>query len=49
MLEFGAKKGLFIETAPIEKMGHLEMPEIHLAHWTELGVFKHPKGNGNGG
>lgn len=29
------------------KDGDFEMLQIHLAHWTELEVFKHPMGNGS--
>lgn len=39
MSEFGARKGLLIEKAPAEKMEDIEMPQIHLAPWIELGVF----------
>lgn len=42
--EFGVRKGVLVEKVPTEKMGHLVMLWIHLAHWTRLRVFR---GRGN--
>lgn len=39
MSELGAKKHLLIEKGPAKKMRDLELPQIHLAPWTELGVL----------
>lgn len=44
--EFEAKKCLLSEKVSIEKMGDLEVSQIHLAQYTELEVFKQQKGNG---
>ena len=38
--EFGVRKVLLIEKAPTRKMGDLMVPQIHLACWTRLKVFK---------
>lgn len=45
-LEFRVKKGLLIEKVTAEKMGNLMVPQIHLAHWTRLRVFKGLGGTG---
>lgn len=46
--ESEAKKGALVEKVPAKKMGDLEMPQIHLAAWTDLVVFKNQEGNGAG-
>lgn len=33
---FGVREGLLIKDAPSEKMGVLEISQIHLAYWTRL-------------
>lgn len=44
----GAKNGLLIQKEPTKTTGDLEMPPIHLGHWTESGVCKQQKGPGRG-
>lgn len=38
--EFGVRKGLSIQKAPMKEMRDPMVPEIHLACWTRLRVYK---------
>lgn len=40
MSEFGIRKCLLIEKTLTEKMGDPVVPQVHLALWTRLRIFK---------